>query len=291
MNFDIGRQQTVFRIILDISSFIPAISFILYIVFTIFGLYQSKKEKIRWSFILYMFVMALWSFGSFMMHANTGLGTPIFWYRFMVVGMLGGPITIFHSMLNFSALGELTVQKIVDTFNLEWALMVVLDYATRNYKLIAHSGLTLTGEEAGQFILKRDSSFVKAFIKDSSVLLKQNEEINLTLTIPNKTIDLTPSLVLPLRFKERVNGCIVLGEAGDKDYYDQFDLETLEILAGQCSITLENAISFERLKKQQKRLQNMNKELTISRNKLEAFFDGITTPITVNYAATSNPHV
>ncbi len=267
LNFGIGRQQTVFRMILDISSLIPAISFILYIVFTI-------KEKTRWSFILYMFVMALWRSGYYKSLRNFSESLT--------------------SIVDLSVLGELTVQKIVDTFNLEWALMVVLDYATRNYKLIAHSGLTLTGEEAGQFILKRDSSFVKAFIKDSSVLLKQNEEINLTLTIPNKTIDLTPSLVLPLRFKERVNGCIVLGEAGDKDYYDQFDLETLEILAGQCSITLENAISFERL-------QNMNKELTISRNKLEAFFNGITTPIaiqdinyniiTVNYAATSNQHV
>ena len=267
LNFGIGRQQTVFRMILDISSLIPAISFILYIVFTI-------KEKTRWSFILYMFVMALWRSGYYKSLRNFSESLT--------------------SIVDLSVLGELTVQKIVDTFNLEWALMVVLDYATRNYKLIAHSGLTLTGEEPGQFILKRDSSFVKAFIKDSGVLSKQNEEINLTLTIPNKTIELTPSLVLPLRFKERVNGCIVSGEAGDKDYYDQFDLETLEILAGQCSITLENAISFERL-------QNMNKELTISRNKLEAFFNGITTPIaiqdinyniiTVNYAATSNQHV
>ena len=38
------------------------------------------------------------------------------------------------------------------------------------------------------------------------------------------------------------------------------ELEILEILRGQCSVSLENAITFERLKNQQSRLQNLNKE-------------------------------
>jgi signal transduction histidine kinase len=85
-----------------------------------------------------------------------------------------------------------------------------------------------------------------------------------------------------------------MGRCREKEFYDQFDIEMVDILASQSSMALENAISFERLRRQQKRLQDLNSELIISRNKLEAFFDGITTPIsiqdinyniiTVNYA-------
>jgi len=103
------------------------------------------------------------------------------------------------------------------------------------------------------------------------------------------------SLVMPLRFKERLNGFIVLGPRLEKDYYNQYDQETLQFLSDQASVAVENAISFERLRQQQRRLQETNEELTMSRNKLEAFFDGIATPIsiqdinynivTANYAA------
>jgi len=87
--------------ILDASSLIPALSFCIYIPFIVFGL-ASKKERVNFSFLEYMGFMALWSFGSFMMHANTGLFTPLIWNRVMLVGLLGGPITIFGTLIYFS---------------------------------------------------------------------------------------------------------------------------------------------------------------------------------------------
>ncbi|MEW5816193.1 MAG: GNAT family N-acetyltransferase [Spirochaetota bacterium] len=510
--------------IFDLSSLIPAISFIPYIIFTIFGLYRSKEEKIHWPFILYMFVMAIWSFGSFMMHANTGIFNPLFWNRLMVAGMLGGPITLFHSMLsliqtrkrrynylvalgyliyvfllilnfeghivanawfegtqfyyslakgsliayilsylfvvfgifillrairqthsydikrklrlplygavimlvgiltnlyeplgrypidlftstvnaffifyaiyrfrlvyysslvlkivlyfiliiicalvfqgilwvsfkgiriipfgysilpsillgivaafifqplrtsalsfmerlyfgkrlgyynslkNFSEsltsiveldlLGESTVQIVYETFKLEWAFMTVLDYSSRNYQVIACRGMPFSRDDKTRIVFNRDSAFIRDISRSHGILVNQHLPVEVDLPLPEQNIQLKPSLILPLKFKDRLNGCIILGKCLNKEYYDQFDIEVLEILAGQCSSSLENAISFERLKRQQKRLQKLNQELIISRNKLEAFFDGITTPIsiqdinyniiTVNYAA------
>jgi len=509
--------------IFNLSSFIPGISFVLYILFTIFGLYRREGEKIHWIFILYMFMMAVWSFGSFMMHANTGVLTPLFWNRIMMIGMLGVPITILHSVLDlfepksskydyllymgypiylfllflnfkgyivtdafiegemfhyslgrgayiayilsylflvfgvvvllrelysaknvqvkkklrlplfgaaillvgvlanlyepvgrypfdlfastinafiifyaiykfrlvhYSAfvirgilyfvlviisalifygiiwlsskmmrripfeysfllslflgmvaaiifqplrtgtlsiieklyfgkridyykslrtfseslttvvelnmLGESTVQKVVDTFKLEWAFMMVLDHASRNYKLITSSGLPVGDER--DIILSRNTPVIKKIARKNGAVGDQGFKGTIKLSVGDKTLDLQPSLVLPLKFKEKLNGFICLGGSKHKEYYDQFDAETLEILAGQCSVALENALSFEKLKRQQKKLKDMYKELTISKNKLEAFFDGITTPIsiqdinynivTVNYAST-----
>lgn len=510
--------------IFNLSSFIPGITFVFYILFTIFGLYRREGEKIQWIFIFYMFLMALWSFGSFMMHANTPVATPLFWNRIMLCGMLGVPITVLHSVLNllgaknwkynlflytgypiyayllylnlrgfivadaffigehfsyklgsgapiayilsyvylifgiavllrelyktkneylrkslrlllygpsimlmgvlvnlhepigrypvdlftstinafiiffviykyrlvhYSALvirailyfvlviisalifygiiwssskvmrrvpfeysfllalflgavaavvfqplrtgtlsiierlyfgkrmdyyrglkafseslttivelellGESTVKKVVDTFNLEWALMMVLDHASRNYKLVSSYGLNVqkVGEK-GVFI-PRSSPFIKNISKKNGSRFELPFKGIIPLETQEGVIELEPSMVVPLKFKDKLNGFICLGRGKDKDYYDQFDAEILEILGGQCSVALENAISFEKLRRQQKRLQSMYKELVISKNKLEAFFDGITTPIsiqdinyniiTANYAA------
>jgi len=496
---------------LDISSIIPGIAFLLYISFTVFGLHHGKVERVRWSFILYMLSLTVWSFGSFMMHANTVVLTTLFWNRFMVTGMFAGPITIYNAMLDLSEtksmrysvfkylgyclygfllylnftgnivsdarfinneftytlaqgswaaylliysylilcifllvrelnrtdskeikkklllplygvsimlfgilgnlyepigrypidlfavtvnaflifwaiykyqlvyysavvlryilyfililisafifygllwglireirtipfaltfsvslllgtasafiyqqvkqgtlsiierlfmgkridyieslsafsesissivdlyiLGDLTIKKILETFNLDWAFMVIRDYSSRNYRVLSAAGAGFENYSQGSIGLPAGSKLVALFSDVSSIAESKNR-FQESITIPKggKKIVLQPSLLLPLVFKERINGCIILGPRKEKDYYNQFELDTLHLLSGQCSISMENSISFERLRRQQKRLQDLNDELTISRNKLEAFFDGITSPISI----------
>ncbi|TFG64005.1 MAG: histidine kinase [Spirochaetales bacterium] len=513
--------------IIDISSLIPGVSFILYIYFTIFGVYQHKEHKIQWPFILYMFTMAVWSFGSFMMHANTSLATPLFWNRFMLCGMLVVPMTILHTMLdlfeqkkksykillysgyaiyafllylNFSGhivadawfegsnffydlargailayslnylflifsiiivsvelrrtedifirkklrlplygacimlvgvalniyepigkypvdlfsaainaiilfyaiyrfklihysamvlrtilyivqvilsafvfygitwlfalstknfrfelaflpslilgvaalvifqplrkgamsiiekiyfgkrfkynqnlrnfsesltsivdlntLGDLIIEKLTETFSLTWACMFVLDFSSRNYKVISAQGFDDLKTDLDKIILNRSSPVILQMTKNSGIQLKQSLQIpsDMTLVLGEGSQSREIYAIIPLVFKERLNGCILIGNSSEKDFLNPFEIDSLSLLADQTSISLENAISFERLKRQQKKLQSMNSELTISRNKLEAFFDGITTPISIqdinynivmaNYAAT-----
>lgn len=520
--------------VLDVSSLIPAVAFIIYIPFIIFGVY-SRKEKEDASFLLYMFFMGLWSFGSFMMHANTGLFTPLFWNRVMLVGLFGGPISflstmiylsgtekkryrfflyigyisyflllylnlsgkvvteagfneqgfyynlgkgawiaysfsyfflglsifllmrqlrnsqnrfkkktlrllvvgayiilggvatnlykpigkypidllaatinaaiiffavykyrlihysstvlnilltifvsiltcilflfffipIFHlernipfpkillislilgfimsivlspmrtvtlsfieriyggksvgyyqglrvfsesltSIVDLETLGDLTIEKIISTFHLEWAFMLVNDFNDRSYKLNVAKNLPfgdrfINGQDQS-ISLKRGGELLRIFSthqtgkkKETLYLYNPQSPIKIVLEKGETTETIEASLVLPLKFKERLNGFIVLGPQMDKDYYNQSDTEMLQLLAVQCSVALENAITFERLKQQQKLLQSTNNQLEVSRNKLEAFFDGITTPISiqdinyniieVNYAA------
>ncbi len=504
-------------------------SCILYIIFTVFGLNQARKDQVMHSFNLYMFMMTVWSFGSFAMHANTGIYTPLFWNRFMMIGMLGVPITTFHALLdltnsgkrkmtlplylgyfiyllllylNFSGkivekawfdqngfnyrladgailayslsylflifalihlttelrkannkmlqrklmypiygvgillvsvlvnlyeplgkypidimgttvnaififysiynyrllnysslvlngilffilamisstiffavlwilslakeiitiqstfgvslllgilsavifqpvrkgtrsimeklflgkslssfqdlrsfsdslnsivdmniLGELTTKKISASYNLNWSAMLVLDYSSRTYQIFGWQGLGITLNQSVPFEPEGEDSVEKLMADRSQSLLEQMIYPTLNFTLSETALSLKPSLVLPLKFNNRTNGYILLGEREERAYFNQMERDTLEILRGQCSVTLENAISFERLKNQQLRLQNLNSELTVSRNKLEAFFDGITTPISiqdinyniimVNFAATKYFH-
>ncbi len=505
---------------LDISTIVPAFSFLIYLTFLVFGVYHHNKESVGFPFLTYMCFMALWSFGSFMMHADTVLGTPLFWNRVMLVGLFGGPIAIFYtlyelsyskrggyryflyagfvlygillylnvhgdivsaagfrggvffytlengalvayslsyfylilaivmvlrdlrksrsifarktqhlvisgvvvlllgvlsnlyaplgrypidlfaatvnagilfysvykyrlvhystvvlniilygilsllsavifflifqlvfrgaeiyteyhlllvalllglvstvvfhplrattqralekvysgkrygyydslrkfsgglaSIVDLESLGELTVDKVVDTFSLDWACMLTLDYATRSYRLNAARNMPLkdrfiNGRHSG-IRLSKDSPVIKLFAlrgkNDKSRLggALQNGPATIKVEFENAASALEAGFIVPLRFKDRLNGLILLGNRRDKDYYNQSDTDILEILANQCAIAVENAISFERLKLQQKRLQTMNNELILSRNKLEAFFDGISTPIAV----------
>ena len=496
--------------IIDLSSFIPAVTFLLYVAFTVFGLYREPATKVQWPFIFYMFLMALWSFGSLMMHLNSTILTPLIWNRIMLAGMLGGPITVFHAMfvlvglrrisdriqlivgyviylfllvlnvtghivtqayfqggnfhyelgagapiayalsyvylilvmvlliremnrnrpraerlklrlpvigaavmligiladlyepvgrypldllssavnavlifyaiykyrlvhyslyvlrailyfvlvvvsalvfyaiswlfslsvrqvpfetsflpslvlgvaaavifqpfrrgtvsiierlylgkrfsynqslrafseslssiVDLGKLSELTVAKTVQTFDLTWAVLAVLDYTARSYRIAAHEGLDLPDELVKEVTLHRSNPFVHLLARNPGIYLNKSGEDTLRISLGERTIDLRPRVAVPLKFKDRMNGFLLLGDSREKDYFNQFDLQTLEILSGQCAVSLENAISFERLRRQQRRLQDMNKELTISRNKLEAFFDGISTPIAI----------
>jgi two-component system NtrC family sensor kinase len=506
--------------ILDASSLVPALSFVIYIPFTIFGLY-NRKEKVNFSFMIYMAFMALWSFGSFMMHANVSLFTPLFWNKIMLVGLLGGPISIlgtliyltgtekrryryflyfgyfiyilllylnfdgrivvdagfvegefyytlgkgsfiayslsyfylilaivlmarelsisnnrfkkrtlrlvsygvgvmlfgialnlyaplgkypfdlftatinaaiiffavykyrlvnysavvlkiiltlfvtvisgliflilfipvfkldrrvpfsevvgisvvlglissiilsplrattlsflervyggktftyYQSLRNFSAsltsivdlemLGNLTIDKITSTFSLEWALMLVNDYGSRNFKLNAARNVPFENEILNGYnesiILQKGDELLKSYLfhhqgskQEQDFVTNVQGPLKVSLEREGARETLGASLILPLRFKERLNGFLILGPRSDKDYYNQYDTEIIQLLGDQCSVALENAITFERLRFQQKRLQHTNNELALSRNKLDAFFNGITTPISI----------
>ncbi|TVR54527.1 MAG: GNAT family N-acetyltransferase [Spirochaetaceae bacterium] len=492
---------------IDIKPVIPAAAFVIYVLFAVFGVRRDGRDRIQWSFILYMTAMSIWGLGSFLMHANVPFMTPLFWNRFMVTGMLGGPITIYHSLIDFcetrkkrntillvvgyavfgvllylnltgalveaagfedgrffyrlgsgayigyglsysylmftivllirriqrrtdaterrmlslpiygvvvmligalfnlyepigrypidllastvnavlifyaiyrydlvhysavvvkailyiilivvsallfytiiwlafhrlwqypfhnafpialllaivgavvhqpfrrgatalverlylgenlrynqqlrefaeslttivelEKLGELTVGRIGETFNLRWILMFVYDYSLLEYRVISSYGLE-DRPEVRSHTFSRNDDLIRYISSRSERIISGTVELSVGAH-PNAT-RLVAGAALPLRFQTRLNGCILLGPLNDRDVFNQYEIETLESLSDQCAVALENAISFERLRSQQKRLQDLNTELKISRNKLEAFFDGITTPLAI----------
>ncbi|MEJ2657684.1 MAG: ATP-binding protein, partial [Desulfobacterales bacterium] len=65
---------------------------------------------------------------------------------------------------------------------------------------------------------------------------------------------LKAELALPMVFKEKLNGFIVLGEKQSGDLYTQEDMDLLEILSSQSALAVENARSY-------KVINDMNKDL------------------------------
>jgi two-component system, NtrC family, sensor kinase len=103
--------------IIDISTIIPAMAFILYVFFAIFGFTQYRKERFYWSFQVYVMAIAIWSFGSFMMHLNSHILTPLAWNKIMLVGLLAVPFTLIHSVVNIMGL-----------HNRSYTIFIVLSY-------------------------------------------------------------------------------------------------------------------------------------------------------------------
>ncbi|MEX2444994.1 MAG: GNAT family N-acetyltransferase [Alkalispirochaeta sp.] len=189
------------------------------------------------------------------------------------------------SLTELETLVTVTMDKIRETFEPTWGFIVVHDYRHRDFRLSAQHGLPITADEARAVSIRRDAHlFQYATVLDG--VLPDMEALRYEIDTGTRSFLLSPQLVVPMQFRDRINGYLVLGRQHHKEYYDQLDIDTLQIFIGQCSIALENAVSFERLKRQQKRLQKMNSELVISNSKLEAFFDGITAPISlqdINY--------
>ena len=74
-------------------------------------------------------------------------------------------------------------------------------------------------------------------------------------------------VVLPMVFKEKVNGFILLGEKLSGDLYSKEDLDLLETLARQSALAVENARSYEKIEDLNKNLEKKVEERTFSLKK------------------------
>jgi GAF domain-containing protein len=79
-----------------ISIGIPFLAFVCYGFLIILVLRHDPRSRLNQTFTLYLLSMAIWSFGSFMMHADFPIQTPLFWNKFMTFGLLAAPVLFFQ---------------------------------------------------------------------------------------------------------------------------------------------------------------------------------------------------
>jgi len=85
----------------NIFSLIPLSAFIAYSLLLSIVIWQSSRTKPTQIFIFYLISMVIWSLGSFLMHADPPLGTPLIWNRFMVIGVAAMPILFYSFVRGF----------------------------------------------------------------------------------------------------------------------------------------------------------------------------------------------
>ena len=191
------------------------------------------------------------------------------------------------SIVSLEELSRLIVDNVISALKLEWAFVLINEYRSQNFRVIASHGLDFIQEQGSQnptnqVIVPKSSPFIQAYQKKAAQEKQAYSQWNIGIMLikGQKHQTVLASLVLPLRFKERLNGFIILGPRLEKDYYNKYELDILQFLVDQASVAMENAITYERLRQHQKRLQDANKQL-INQRKFETFFDGIATPISI----------
>jgi PAS domain S-box-containing protein len=75
---------------------IPLVASLVYGVLLFIVLRQRASSRVNQSFALYLLAMTVWSLGSFMMHADFPIGTPLFWNRVMALGDGAMPLLFFY---------------------------------------------------------------------------------------------------------------------------------------------------------------------------------------------------
>ena len=121
----------------DVSTIIPAVAFVLYVSFVIFGFFQYKKDRYYWSFQLYMILLSIWSFGSMMMHLNSPVMTPLFWNRIMLLGLLAVPFPLCSFVLDILSIRNKAVRLLI---NISYVLIIPLMHLNFTGSIVSDAG-------------------------------------------------------------------------------------------------------------------------------------------------------
>ena len=86
---------------MTLNVLIPLVALIAYCALLIVVIGYRPYSTVYRSFGLYLLAMVVWSFGSFMLHANLPVQTPLFWLKVMSVGTQAMPVAFFYFTQTF----------------------------------------------------------------------------------------------------------------------------------------------------------------------------------------------
>ncbi len=78
------------------AAIIPLIAFIGYVVLIFLTAKQDSNKQANRLFIWYLFLLMMWSFGSFMAYANFPFMSTYFWNTFLIVSAFFASVALFH---------------------------------------------------------------------------------------------------------------------------------------------------------------------------------------------------
>ena len=182
-----------------------------------------------------------------------------------------------NTIVNLKDLGEEVVKNLSSGLKTEWVVFAVKqldDKGENKYRVVAESNCSTNVKEGDQLILNFSPQIEEKLHHlrsndDNSSILKVNEgkeQIRVSDKLPGADV------LIPLIVRNEIAGYIFIGYDYTKSLITSIEFDSLDILAAQSSLSLENALSFEKLRIQ-------GDELTMNKNKLEAIFNGIASPV------------
>ena len=168
------------------------------------------------------------------------------------------------SVLDYDEIAKLLIQTVFKAMRVEHCLIFLRDISGKGFKKYSsrekHDNLT-------DSLYTLDKSFIINFIKEhhQPIIRKHITERKYgtkVLSLLSDMDELGAEVVLPMIFKDRLNGFIVLGEKLSGDLFSPEDLDLLETLSSQSALAMENANSYRKLDEINRNLERIVQERT-----------------------------
>jgi len=159
------------------------------------------------------------------------------------------------TILDNKTLCNFFLQTVVQATDANWGALWLLDKKNGNYHLTAKVGNRkdeLWLNEA--LFLNENLAFVSLIKKERRLLLREeifpfSRNIKNENNIEDRLRRSDFSLVIPLFFKDFLEGCLFLGEKRSGDLFSSYELQTLTLFSDQAAIAFANAQLFQRVQR------------------------------------------
>jgi two-component system NtrC family sensor kinase len=171
---------------------------------------------------------------------------------------------IIASVLDYDEIAKLLVQTVFKAMRVERCHIFLRDISGIGFKEYSSKEKRLNFADSASSL---DQFFLIKFIKEhhQPILRKYITERKYGKNMRPLLSDMNElgaEVVLPMIFKDRLSGLIVLGEKLSGDLFSQEDLDLLETLSSQSALAIENANSYRQLDELNQNLERIVQERT-----------------------------
>ena len=167
------------------------------------------------------------------------------------------------SVLDYDAIAELLTDTIVDTMLVECCSVFLSEPSKHHF---VNFSVNTKPVNLDQPVKWRKKSALVEFMKTHHRPIIRRKIAKRVLSADKNVLSdlkiLNAEIALPLLFKERLYGFIILGEKRSGDLFTQEDMDLLETLSSQSALALENARSYRIIEDLNKGLEKKVEERT-----------------------------
>jgi signal transduction histidine kinase len=172
------------------------------------------------------------------------------------------------SVLDFNEIAKLLMQTVFKAMQVEHCTLFLRDISGTGFKKYSSTEKHINSAHS---ISSLDKSFIINFMKEHRQpiirkRIKRRKYGTNTQPLLSDMDKLGAEVLLPMIFKDRLSGFIVLGEKLSGDLFSPEDLDLLETLSSQSALAIENANSYRRLDELNRNLEEIVRERTSKLN-------------------------
>ncbi|MDY6838923.1 MAG: ATP-binding protein [Thermodesulfobacteriota bacterium] len=220
----------------------------------------------RWSilFSVLFFIVIVFVFEPLKKHVQVVIDRLVFKGKYDYQKTLMALSDTLASMLNLDEIMEKTLTTLTEAMYVDWGCVMLMDDTKARFQIQSQKGAlsSVNGQsisEASPLIVelghrKREASrySLEEWSERSEDPAGLREDFN----------SLGGTVIIPMIFKGRINGLLVLGNKKSGDLFTAQDLELLRTLANQCAVAIENAKAYALIEDLNANLESMVEERT-----------------------------